>query len=50
MPNLERSREYIKDRIFTEIRRNLRKQNLDKSNDDDMRGVNFRQGKRESVA
>ena len=50
MPNLERSRESIKDRIFTEIRRNLRKKNFDKSNDDDMRDVDLRHGKRESVA
>ena len=48
MPNLERSRESIKDRIFSEIRRNLGKKNFDKGNDDAMKGVNY--GKRESVA
>ena len=50
MPNLERSRESIKDRIFSEIRRNQRKKHLDKSSDDEMKGADTNYGKRESVA
>ena len=51
MPNLERSRESIKDRIFSEIRRNLRKKSLDKNENDEIKGIatNTNHGKRESV-
>ena len=52
MPNLERSRESIKDRIFSEIRRNLRKKNLDENENDEIKGTrsDTNHGKRESVA
>ena len=50
MPNFEQSRESLKDRIFSEIRRNLRKKNLDKSNDNEIKGADTNRGKRESIA